>query len=196
MLAIGLVLNIVGIGLFCWVIFALAVYALPFFVALSAGILAYCHGAGVFGALLIGIASGTLTLAAGQLAVAVSRSLILRVVIGAAFAVPAAIAGYHVVFGLSQIGVPSLAWREVFASLGAVCIGGTAWTRSTVFAETRRRSRPGWWRMRLNRFSEPPRTSGEASSPSSLEQDGTGRHVERGIIELEREVTAFPPRGA
>ncbi|MCK1394345.1 hypothetical protein [Bradyrhizobium sp. 1] len=137
MLAFGLVLNILGIGLFCWVIFALAVYALPFFVALSAGILAYRHGAGVLGALLIGIASGTLTLAAGQLAVAVSRSLILRVVIGAAFAVPAAIAGYHMVFALSQIGVPSLAWREVFASLGAVCIGGTAWTRVTVFAETR-----------------------------------------------------------
>ena len=59
-----------------------------------------------------------------------------------------------------------------------------------------RRSRPGWWRMRLNQFLQPPRTSGEASSPSSVEQDGTGRHVERGVVELEREVTAFPPRGA
>ena len=118
-------------------------YALPFFVALSAGMLAFHQGAGVFGALLIGIVSGALTLAVGQLAVAISRSLTLRVVIAAAFAVPAAIAGYHVVFGLSQIGVPSLAWREVFACLGAVCIGGTAWTRLTVFAETRPSSRPG-----------------------------------------------------
>jgi hypothetical protein len=33
MLALGLVLNTVGIGSFCWLIFALAVYALPFFVA-------------------------------------------------------------------------------------------------------------------------------------------------------------------
>ncbi|MGY3442798.1 hypothetical protein [Bradyrhizobium sp. USDA 4473] len=33
MLAIGLVLNTLGIGLFCWAIFTLAVYALPFFVA-------------------------------------------------------------------------------------------------------------------------------------------------------------------
>ena len=32
MLALGLVLNIAGVGLFCWLIFTLAVYALPFFV--------------------------------------------------------------------------------------------------------------------------------------------------------------------
>jgi len=137
MLALGLVLNTLGIGLFCWLIFSLAIYALPFFVALSAGMLAFRDGAGVFGALLIGIASGALTLAAGRVAFAVSRSLTLRVAIATAFAVPAAIAGYHVVFALSQIGVPSLAWREAFACLGAVCIGGTAWTRLTVFAETR-----------------------------------------------------------
>ncbi|TYO63371.1 hypothetical protein FXV83_27865 [Bradyrhizobium hipponense] len=127
MLALGLVLNTLGIGLFCWAIFALAVYALPFFVALRVG---------VVGALLIGIASGALTLAAGQVAVAVSRSLTLRVAIATAFVVPAAIAGYHLVLALSQIGVPSLAWREAFACLGAVCIGGTAWARLTVFAET------------------------------------------------------------
>ncbi|MCS3765576.1 MULTISPECIES: hypothetical protein [Bradyrhizobium] len=127
MLALGLVLNTLGIGLFCWAIFALAVYALPFFVALSVGMLAF-DGAGVVGALLIGLASGALTLAVGQVAVTVSRVRTLRVAIATAFAVPAAIAGYHVVFALSQIGVPSLAWREAFACGGAVCIGGTAWT--------------------------------------------------------------------
>ncbi|MCK1463127.1 hypothetical protein IVB34_33415 [Bradyrhizobium sp. 2] len=137
MLALGLVLNTLGIGLFCWLIFALAVYALPFFVALSIGMLVFHGGAGVVGALLIGLTSGALTLAVGQVAVAVSRVRTLRIAIAAAFAVPAAIAGYHVMFALSQIGVPSLAWREAFACLGAVCIGGTAWTRLTVFAETR-----------------------------------------------------------
>jgi hypothetical protein len=137
MLALGLVLNTLGIGFFCWAIFALAVYALPFFVALSIGMLAFYGGAGVVGALLIGFASGALTVAVGQVAVAVCRSRTMRIVIATAFAVPAAIAGYHVVFALSQIGVPSLAWREAFACLGAVCIGGTAWTRLTVFAETR-----------------------------------------------------------
>lgn len=36
---------------------------------------------------------------------------------------------------MAQVGVPSLAWREIFAILGAVVIGGTAWTRLAVFAE-------------------------------------------------------------
>ena len=54
------------------------------------------------------------------------------------FAVPAALAGYHVVLALSQIGVPSTGWREVFACLGAVSVGGTAWARLT----DPRRARP------------------------------------------------------
>ena len=137
MLALGLVLNTLGIGLFCWAIFALAVYALPFFVALSIGMTAFQGGAGVVAALLVGTASGALTLVLGQVALAVTQSLTLRIAIATAFAVPAAVAGYHVVFTLSQIGVPSLAWREILACLGAVCIGGTSWARLTVFAEPR-----------------------------------------------------------
>ena len=137
MLALGLVLNTVGIGLFCWLIFTLAVYALPFFVAVSTGIMAFQSGAGILGAPLVGIAAGVLALAVGQVAFAIARFPILRAAIAAAFAVPAAIAGYHVVFAMSQLGMPSLAWREVFACLGAVFIGGTAWTRLAVFAEPR-----------------------------------------------------------
>ena len=133
MLALGLVLNAVGIGLFCWLIFTLAVYALPFFVAVNAGMLAF-HGTGVVGASIVGIAAGAVTLAVGQTAFSIARSLILRAAIAAVFAIPAAVAGYHVVLVMSQIAVPSMAWREVFACLGAVFIGGTAWTRLTVFA--------------------------------------------------------------
>jgi hypothetical protein len=137
MLALGLFLNTLGIGLFCWAIFALAVYALPFFVALSIGMTALQSGAGVVSALLIGTAGGALTLAFAQTAVAITRSLTLRIAIATAFAVPAAVAGHHLILAVSRIGVSSPAWREVFACLGAVCIGGTAWTRLTAFAEAR-----------------------------------------------------------
>jgi hypothetical protein len=130
MIALGLVLNTVGIGLFCWLILTLAVYALPFFVAVSAGVAAFHSGAGILGAPLVGIVAGGVTLA-------IARFPILRAAIAAAFAFPAAIAGYHVVFAMSQLGMPSLAWREVFACLGAVFIGGTAWTRLAVLAEPR-----------------------------------------------------------
>jgi hypothetical protein len=137
MLALGLVLNTLGIGLFCWAIFALAVYALPFFVALIIGMTALQSGAGVVGALLIGTTGGALTLVLGQTAAAVTRSLTLRTAIATAFAVPAAAAGYHLVYALSQIAMPSPTSREVFACLGAVCVAGTSWTRLTVFAEAR-----------------------------------------------------------
>lgn len=137
MLALGLVLNTLGIGFSCWAIFALAVYALPFFVALSIGMTAFQNGAGVVGAVLFGTAGGALTLAVGQAAVAITRSVTLRIAIAIAFAVPAAVAGYHVVFALSQIGIPSIAWREAFACLGAVCVGGTAVMRLTIFADPR-----------------------------------------------------------
>ena len=69
----------------------------------------------------------------GQVAFASVRSFILRAAIALLYAVPAAIAGYHAVLGLSQIGVPSLLWREVFAWIGALFIGGTAWARMSLF---------------------------------------------------------------
>ncbi|OJW21350.1 MAG: hypothetical protein BGO51_04455 [Rhodospirillales bacterium 69-11] len=135
MLVIGLILGVFGIGLFCWLIFTLAVYALPFFVGLTAGMAAFHSGAGVVGAFVVGIVAGALTLGLGQIAFAIVRPLPLRAAIAAAFAVPAAIAGYHAVLGLSEIGVPSLVWREVLAWTGALFIAGTAWARMTVFAE-------------------------------------------------------------
>jgi hypothetical protein len=135
MLVIGLILSMLGVGLFCWLIFTLAVYALPFFVGLTVDSAAFHGGAGVIGALFVGIVAGALTLAIGQIAFAVVRPLILRAAIAAAFAVPAAIVGYHAVLGLSQIGVPSLMWREVSAWIGAIFIGGVAWARMTALAE-------------------------------------------------------------
>jgi hypothetical protein len=104
-------------------------------VAINAGIWAYHSGAGVLGTPLVAVAAGGMTLAIAQIAFAMTRPLILRAVIAALFALPAAFAGYHVVLGMAQIGVPSLIWREVFASLGAIFIGGTAWTRWIIFTE-------------------------------------------------------------
>ena len=135
MLVIGFTLSVFGIGLFCWLIFTLTVHALPFFTGLAAGMAAFHSGAGVLGAFIVGIVAGAVTLAIGRIAFVVVRAPVLRAIIALAFAIPAAIAGYHAALGLSQIGVPSLIWREVFACIGSLCIGGTAWARMTVFAE-------------------------------------------------------------
>jgi hypothetical protein len=133
MLVLGLIFSVFGIGFFCWLIFTLIVYAVPFVVGLTAGMAAFHSGAGVIGALVVGVAVAALTLFGGQVAFASVRSFALRAAIALLYAVPAAIAGYHAVLGLSQIGVPSLLWREVFAWIGALLIGGTAWARMSLF---------------------------------------------------------------
>ena len=73
MLAFGLLLNIAGIGVFCWLIITLAVYALPFFVAINAGIWAFHSGAGLLGTPLVAVAAGGITLAIARIAFAVTN---------------------------------------------------------------------------------------------------------------------------
>ena len=54
MLIIGVLLNIVGLGVFCWALFALAIHALPFFVGMTGAIYTYQTGTGPFGAIIVG----------------------------------------------------------------------------------------------------------------------------------------------
>ena len=141
MIVIGLILGVFGIGFFCWLFFTLAIYALPFCAGLTAGLAAFHGGAGVLGALAVGAAAGIATLIAGQIAFAAPRSVISRAAVALLFAVPAAIAGYHATLGLAEIGVPSPGWREAFAVIGAMIVGGMAWGRMTLFASSLRTDR-------------------------------------------------------
>jgi len=106
--------------------FRLAVYALPFFVGTTAGIYSLQAGTGPFGASVIGFVAAGFTLVAGQYVFLVARSPIVRLVVGLLFAVPAAYAGYDVTLAFAHIGVPSEWWREAFAVIGAITVGGTA----------------------------------------------------------------------
>ena len=133
MLIIGLVLSVFGIGFFCWVLFILAVYALPFVAGLTAGLAAYHSGAGIAGAIIVAIIVGGVTLTIGQIAFATIRSPLIRGAIGLLYAVPAAIAGYNGTLGFAQMGIPSEAWRVAFAMVGAAAVGGTAWARMALF---------------------------------------------------------------
>ena len=129
MIVIGIILSFISLGFLCWLLFALAVQALPVFVGLAAGLAAYHSGSGEFGAFLVGLIAGALTLAAGQIAVAAFRSPAIRTAITIVFAVPAAMAGYHAALGLAQLGVPAELWQRAFALFGAVAVGATAWAR-------------------------------------------------------------------
>ena len=134
MVVIGIILSAAGLGFFCWLLFTLAIYALPFFAGLTAGLAAFHSGAGVIGALIVGVLAGGATLTIGQIAFATVRTPLIRVLIGLLYAVPAGIAGYHASLGLAEIGVPSEGWREAFAIVGAFLVGATAFARMTLFA--------------------------------------------------------------
>ena len=132
MLIVGILLNVVGIGVLCWALFALAIHALPFFVGVTAGITSFQSGMGPFGAIIIGFIVACCTLAVGRYAFSIARGPVVRLLIGLLFAVPAACAGYHVALALAHIGIPSEWWREPVAMLGAVAIGSTAWARMSM----------------------------------------------------------------
>jgi hypothetical protein len=132
MLIVGILLNIVGLGVLCWALLTLAVHALPFFVGTLAGLYAHQNGVGPFGAIVVGFAAASFTLVVGQYTFSAARSPIIRPVIGLLFALPGARAGYDVTLGLAHIGVPSGWWREAFAIFGAIIVGFTAWARVSI----------------------------------------------------------------
>jgi hypothetical protein len=139
---IAIMLSIAGLGFLSWLAFSLAVHALPFFAGTAAGLLAYHTGAGILGGAAIGLIAGAVTLVAGELAFANSQSAIIRAMTAAAFAVPAAVAGYHLVLGLTALGMPSDTWRQLFAIVGAVAVGSTALARLKRFDRETRGSTP------------------------------------------------------
>ena len=133
-MTLGIVVSLFGLGTMLVLLFTLAIYAVPFFVGLTVGMWAFETGAGVIGAVLVGIVAGVVALFAAQLLFASVRSLALRAVIALLFAAPAAVAGYHAVLGISALLVPSEPWRHVFAAIGGLVVGVSAAVQLAAFA--------------------------------------------------------------
>jgi hypothetical protein len=134
MLVIGIILSIFGIGFLCWLMFNLAVYALPVFAGMTAGPAAYHSGAGVAGGLLVGFGVGAITFGVGQAIFATFASPLARGLIALVFAAPASVAGYHAALALVRTGVPAEGWREAFAIVAAIAVGATAVVRIAAIA--------------------------------------------------------------
>jgi hypothetical protein len=133
---IGILLTLGGLGFLCWLLFTLAIYALPFFCGLWVGLAAYHNGAGIVGAFVLALIAGVVVFVLGQFAFATARSPLLRVSIASLYTVPALVAGYQATLGLARIGTPSETWCQVFALTGALAVGVTAWVRLTRFEFT------------------------------------------------------------
>jgi len=131
MIFIGILLSIAAIGLLCWLLFTLAVFALPFFAGITAGIWAYGTGAGWLGAIVVGFVAAGLTFGIGQLLLATARPTWARLLIAAAFVAPAVIAGFHATHGIVKHAMPSETWQMLFSVIGAIAVGSAAFVRIT-----------------------------------------------------------------
>jgi hypothetical protein len=134
MAVISLVLSIFGLGAICWLLFSLAVYALPFCVGMTISFAALHGGSGVVIAFCAGAFAAGITLALGRIAFAAARPPFIRAIIGLLYAVPAALAGYHLSYGLAGISMTDEGWRAAFALVGAGLIGITAFSRMALVA--------------------------------------------------------------
>ena len=122
-------LSVIGLGFLVWVLFVLAVYALPAFVGVSVGMYVYDTEADVVTATVAAMFAGTITLIVGQIIFAKVQSVPIRLAIGALFAAPAGVAGFSAIRGLSEIGGASEGWTLAFALIGGIVTAGTAWVR-------------------------------------------------------------------
>ena len=74
MIIIGIVLAFIGLAYLCWLVFALAVYAIPFFAGATVGLAIYHSGSGPIAAIIVGAITSGITLIAGQIAFTTLRS--------------------------------------------------------------------------------------------------------------------------
>lgn len=74
MIAIGILLNILGLGIFCRALFGHATNALPTFFGLTAGLYFYQAGTGPVGAAVFGVAAGVIVLVLGQFVFSLLRA--------------------------------------------------------------------------------------------------------------------------
>tara|TARA_R110000787_G_scaffold191660_6_gene303125 strand:+ start:67039 stop:67566 length:528 start_codon:yes stop_codon:yes gene_type:complete len=129
MIILGIIMLIIVLGAMCWLLFNLAVFALPLFAAVSVGLATTDTGAGPIGAIFLGLLAGIATLTAGQMVFTLVPSTLVRVAVAGLFAIPAAIAGYHATHGLAALAIPAEGWRQAFAVFGAGAISLTALAR-------------------------------------------------------------------
>lgn len=129
MIILAILASLAAIGLLCWLLFTLAVFALPVLVGVTAGAWAHGTGAGVPGAIMIGAVSAAVTLAAGHLLITFVRPMWLKLVVAAVFVAPAAIAGFHATHGIVKHIMPSDTWQFIFSVVGAIAVGISAFVR-------------------------------------------------------------------
>lgn len=124
-----MLMSVVLIAIFCVVAYTLAIYALPFMLGVAAAQFAYQTGSGFIGAGLVGLVAAGAAFGILALLFDTLRPPILRLIVALIFAVPAAVAGYALVHGVTKESVPSEIWRQIFCIVGGGFVGVSALLR-------------------------------------------------------------------
>lgn len=128
-MVLGIIVSLISLGLLIALMFNIAILALPLFAGVAAGRFVYETGAGALGVIVVGFLAGAAALGLAQVLLVMTRSTLVRLPIALAFAAPAALAGYHLVLGLTHIGGAYGVWEHFFAGVGAIAIGIAALKR-------------------------------------------------------------------
>jgi len=124
-----ILLGVTLVGLLCVLAYRLATYALPFMLGLAVARFAYGTGSGLIGAGVVGFVAGVVSVGLLRLLFSWLRVPILRGLVAVIFVIPAAVAGYQLVNGVTRDAVPSEIWRQIFCGLGGVVVGLSAFAR-------------------------------------------------------------------
>jgi hypothetical protein len=124
-----MLMGVAAIVLLCIAAYTLATYALPFMLGLAAARFAYHTGAGLIGAGFVGLVAGAVAFGLLVFLFETLRPPILRLAVALVFAIPAAIAGYALIHGITREAVPSEIWRQIFCIIGGLVVGVSALMR-------------------------------------------------------------------
>jgi hypothetical protein len=130
-MTIFLVLGLFAGLYMIWLLFNLAVHALPVGAGICIAFWMRDHGHGYVAAILGGLAAGIAILLIGQLLFAIVRAPILRFVLALTFAIPAGVAGYHAAQDVMQLAIEPGMLLSALSWIGGVVIASSAWSRLT-----------------------------------------------------------------
>ena len=110
----------------CVIAWNLAIYALPVMSAITAAQYAWGAGAGVLMSGFAAIGAALLSVALVIVVLGFAKNPVLRLIALALFAVPAVIAGYALVYGITKNAIGSTVLLNLLGGMGGLVIGISA----------------------------------------------------------------------
>lgn len=120
----------------CVIAFNFAVYALPFMVGLTTFQYVFASGAGFWMSALAALGAAILSVGFVLAVLGFAKNPYFRLVALALFAIPATVAGYALVYGITKNAIDSTVALNVLGGIGGLFIGGAAMAHLNALGES------------------------------------------------------------